>query len=638
MLARIIPLVRLPKDFVDFSYTIPENYFSASDTTLEQKKCSSLLVGHIVQIPFRNKKILGLVRAIEDTNSVGLKPIIQLVNPTPFLGSSYITFLTELAHLYGVSVSVMAKIALPPLQITKYKKTKLSEWIEHQKKPEKAEYYYYKNTAEHQDAFVHYNHEALAIIVPEITKLQEVLSLLPQNRAASAVLWHSELSIKEQQEVWHKIRNHEVRTLIGTRGAVFLPLTQSFDRIVIDYEQSSNHKHWDQSPRFMTKDIGKLLHRNFGLSYTEMSYSPSTASYFYVHKKNYEIENKDGLTFPTIKTLDEYGKPLPIIINNEGSGKQFSEPIIRKIETCIASEEDGDIVFLVNQKGYASAVICRDCGERTLCPRCALPLVYHARENDLKCHYCGHSEATRSHCAECRSPFIRLGGSGIESIAANIEDSIQKNNDWKIVLVDAGSALENNQEKRIIIGTDAALKIIRWEKLRCIVFVDFDRRFAMPELMAQEDLWHLIHEIQFYKPKTTPFYIQTRKPEHGLLRSLTEPDRWYRLELNHRQALQFPPYSYVVRYLAPGNTADAARVKTNAVLSTINTRLTNEPKKIILHGPLIAEPAFVRGNYWSIIIAKISESSITEATHWLTTMIPPDWKIDPNPRSLLSPH
>lgn len=620
MLSRIIPFVRLPKDLADFSYSVPDEWQNV------------IKPGQIVQVPFRNKKILGLVKTIEDSNTAGLKSIVSVVNTTPFLNPEYISFLTELAGMYGVSPSVMIKIALPPLQITKFKKIKISDVRASTHKNNKAEYFQYHNTHEHQSAFEHYKNESIVIIVPELINTNEVLSVLPPERASATAVWHGELSSKEQVELWFKIRNGEIKTLIGTRSAVFLPLTQSFDRIIIDYEHAENHKHWDQSPRYHTKDIAKLLNRNFGLAYTEMSYSPSANSYYYIHKKNYQLMTGETLEFPQ-------NKKLPIISDIQGAKGKFSVSITNELDTIVNSDVDGDILFLVNRKGYATAVICQDCGERALCPHCQLPLVYHTESNDMRCHYCGYSEPTRISCPVCRSPFIRLTGLGIEQMARQIEELIPAKSSWKIMSVDADTEkMKNERGKRILIGTDAALKMIDWEKLRLVVLVDFDRRLAMPELMAQEDLWHLIQEVQFYKPSETNFYIQTRKPDHGLLRALAEPDRWYRLELNHRRALNFPPYSYVVRYLASGKTIAEAESKARHMVAVIEQALTKEPKKIILEGPLQAEPRFLRGGYWNVGIAKISEPSISKTVKWLNQFVPANWKIDPNPRSLLSPH
>jgi primosomal protein N' (replication factor Y) len=160
---------------------------------------------------------------------------------------------------------------------------------------------------------------------------------------------------------------------------------------------------------------------------------------------------------------------------------------------------------------------------------------------------------------------------------------------------------------------------------------------AIPEYRATERAWHLIAEAQYRLPKHARMFLQTFNPDHHLFRSLKEPDRWYRMELSTRKTLGYPPYTFLTRALiGKPLEVDAAREAAERA-KAVQAILTETKKPIILHPPIETHPKRLRGAYVQALIARLRSDRWQEDLPWLNAQFPDDWKIDPNPLSLLAP-
>ncbi len=589
MIAQVLPLRTLPRGLDFFTYSVPESMRA------------TILPGQCVKIPFRSQTLLGVVERLENKIGQNLKPVLEIVNLIPLLGSDYLNFLGKMAKFYGVSAASTIKSALPPLQPNKIHHEIIENWKWEIKTPKPTEYSWYHSFAEQQEAYSRYEHERLIIIVPQKTDIPRVLSVLEGTRQAEALLWSSNLSTKEERELWFKVRNGEVHTLIATRGALWLPLHQSFDRIIIEYEHDQNHKHWDHSPRFTTKDLAKMQVRNFGLSYSEMSYSPSVTSYYFIQEKKYAtpVLPKNILPTPKIIYPDNNFERAPIFT-----------PTITAIHNALETNPTQDIVLLFNLTALSKQGICRDC--TALIP---MPLP--------------------EFCPQCQSIRLVTLGQTITTVANWLKKEFP---DIEIITVNkAMDTIPTSAKARIMVGTRAILGIVEWDKISLAVILDFTRQAMFAEYLTHEDLRHLIRQFQFFLPANSPLLIQSETAEHTLLTSIQNDKIWYESELANRQALGYPPYSYLVRYLVPGITEDMAMASAKKAMDNLRVRLTKTPKNITIQGPLPAS-AKNQNKFWVVVMVKIQESDILSGVTWCHESFSANTKVDPNPISLTSPH
>ncbi|MBI2436900.1 MAG: primosomal protein N' [Candidatus Magasanikbacteria bacterium] len=638
MIVKIIPLYRLPRHIDILDYLVP------------RKLESILKIGQLVEIPFRQLSIFGLVFEFDASTNEdkNLKPIIGVVNDIPFVSNEYLFLLHTLSRIYVAPIGSIAKMGLLPLQKNKLKKIELTSIRNSPSNPLKATIYFlYTNQTEHIQLYRNLNNSKITLIlVPEVRHIKEVVKLIPDILSETIVEWHSDLSTKEKFSRWLQIRNATKTIIIGTRATLLLPFPK-LDKIIIDFEHDENHKHRDQAPRFHTKDIAPLvqqLHPNCKI--TLASFSPSFDSYYKITKEKLSVVNKKlGRQKLLFKKKTETDKNLPIIsiISQQGAYEGvriFSSAVEAQLQKNLEEKQD-DIFIFINKKGSASSVICTDCAYIELDPESGLPLIYTDHSKKLHTPYSNFSKPLPLYCPKCKSTSIKLLGTGSESVEKEIKNMLGKKSKFEVVRIDSDSQFNKKEEihskPHIIIGTQMAFHYIDWEKTKLIIFLDVDRQLALPEYLGTEHIWHLIAESQYRRSEQSIFYIQTRNPEHILFKSLGEPDRLYRTELGKRQKLGYPPYVQLARFFYGNYSNFTAQQAADIVFEHVALRLTKTQKNAILLGPFEMQPRFFRNKYWYGFLAKLSNETWTTDILSINQELEIGWKVDPNPISLLSP-
>ncbi|MCF6276487.1 MAG: primosomal protein N' [Candidatus Magasanikbacteria bacterium] len=617
MFAKIIPLRKMPFGLGWFDYKIPAEFEN------------SIQVGQLVKIPFRKSSLFGVVFEVMDKTEIKGKAreIENIILKTPILTAKHIEFGILSARLYGVSPAIILKMMLPPLQTRKLQKVEIEKIEENSKNFKKTKIFVYKNLEEQKKYLKKIISEQTLIIVPEKEDIKNILNILPKE---NVIVWHSGLSVKEQFNTWFQIRNEDKKIIIGTRGAVFLPIP-NLKNIVIDKEHHEGHKHWDQNPRYNTKDIANLYTEIFGIQINLTSYSPSSETYFSIYKNIYDAPKniKEKISTPP--------QELPKIINmvDERRGKNYS-PFSWYAEEKL-KEETGDIFLYINRRGLSGCLICNNCGHIERCEKCNLPLVTHEKTETLQCHYCKIKKNILVQCPKCRSIDIKNFGAGTQGIEKELRKILPNKEIYRIDGDDENVDFKEGQ--RIIVGTAKAFKNIRWEKTKLFLFVNIDTELNLPEFGAQEKIWHLIQKVQFTRKKDSSFFVQTLSPNHFLFKSLFEPDRFYRMDLNGRKALNYPPYSFIVKYMYGHENEFTAHKEAEKLYN----ELTNGVKTCKIMGPLQSTPMFYRGKYWFVILLKKKLHETDEKRYnvykeiaEINKKIPSEWRIDVNPLSLLS--
>lgn len=621
MLATIIPLKRLPRHLGPFSYIVPD------DLKVD------ISIGQLVTIPLRKSTVFGLVFSLSELteeNTAELKPILSIVQKQPFLSDTQLHILDTLSQWYGVSSSVIATMMMPPLQKRKIASAHMGPLIDTTKqKTQNTQYFFYKNKSERQEFLNNAVHGVTLILVPTVQDIEPTLSLIPEAMREHAIAWHGTVSQKEQFSRWMSVRTQEKTIIIGTRGSVFLPF-QSLDTIIIDAEFHEQHKHFDQAPRYHVHDVAELLAEHYQSRLIFSGYSPSERMYYASHKKL------------VVSNLPEKLEPIaasPHIIDMkmERHGKNFA-PLAYDVQNAVEQHPEQTCFFYLNRRGFATSVGCNECGHVIDCRTCGLPLNYHEQKNKLLCHTCQTEFPMVDRCPKCHAPVVALRGIGIEQLASYIRTLIPDDK-REIIVIDSETDVhqETLLAPHIMVGTDAAFAYVNWEKTDAIIMVDIDQQLHIPEHAASEHAWHLIQKIQFERKPDSTFIIQTRNKDHVVIKALAQPDLFYRLDLNLHRALLYPPYSYLIRYFYGHPNQSFAKIHAEQIQKKLAEALTKSPKKLRLLPPSEMQPKYYRQQYWYAIMVKSDPNLWKENLLWLNTHIPPNWKIDPSPISLLSP-
>lgn len=622
MIVSVIPLKRLPRQMQWLDYGVPEEYKDVIE------------VGQLVTIPLRKTVVFGIIFRIEknigeELKGKEIKPFEKIILTKPLLSTGQLNTIEKVASWYGVSPSVIASIMVPPLQKRKLSKIDI---IDNQPAFAKATagketFCYYKSSTERKDFFAKKIQGNTLLLAPTVHDVQEAYALLTPEQQETCVMWHSNLSQKEQFEAWFAVRNNEKKIIIGTRGSVFLPFF-ALDTIIIDFEHHDQHKHWDQSPRYHAKDVARELARVYQAGLCLASFSPSQEVYFNSHKQHIKSnipESQGPLTPP----------PTLIDLKKEHVGKNFS-PISFQAEVCLRDDK-GDTFFYLNRRGYSSSISCSSCAKVVTCETCQLPMTYYMDRHKLKCHPCNYEITILRECPACKGTLTQLKGVGIEQLETFIPHLEQVTR--PVIRIDSDTKVPEfeDDKKYIIVGTDAALPHLRWDKITSIVLVNIDQQLHIPEYTANEDVWHFIETMQYRRRPDSTFLIQTSNPDHVVFRGFKQPDLFYRLDLNLRRALLFPPYSYIGRFFFGHANAEYARIIAEQTHNRIAEALTKTPKKVKLLPPIEMQPKYFRKKYWYAIMVKSDPDLWQENLVFLNQFIPGDWKIDPHPTSLLAP-
>jgi len=533
------------------------------------------------------------------------------------------------AQWYGMALGSLLKISILPLQKRKLKTIQIApkKPVIKNSKTHTISCSRYTSSHEHGEMLQQRINGYTLIVVPEQSLIDEVVSLLADIPQQDIAVWHSELSVKEQFETWLRIRNGEVRVIVGTRGVVFLPFFH-LDTVIVDYEERENHKHWDQTPRFHVKDVVSMFPSIYGAAIEYVSYSPSISSYYGVHKRSW-----DGTHF----SVDPFANP-PTLVNMKNERKGGNYRILSDVVMDAVLSTTEDVFLYIPRKGDATAVHCQDCGYISICPSCSLPLIYYKKQKQLRCHYCSVYDPMIVQCPACQSLAISLSGVGTnavveELVASGIDATTIYHIDGNTGAVDFMSS----EGRRIIVGTSRAFSYVRWQQTSVISFLSLGLQLARPERTANEQVWHEIQRAQFYREPTSAFFIQTFDPYHLVVRSLCEPERFYRMDLFFRKGLEQPPYTYVARYFYGDTDFLLAKQGAMRMYEQLCHQLTTHQKTITLTMPIVMHPQFFRRKFWFVMRATFQPDTWQEDLVWLNQFFPATWRIDPRPHSLLSP-
>src|ERR1019366_2704905 len=226
---------------------------------------------------------------------------------------------------------------------------------------------------------------------------------------------HSGLSTGERHDQWHRIRRGEIDIVVGTRSAVFAPLEQ-VGLIVVDEEHDSSYKQ-DETPRYHGRDVAVVRGRMAGALVLLGSATPSLESGANVEAGRYErlllTQRVFDRPLATVRVVDmriEYAAHGPDVI--------MSAPLIEAIGVRLDRKEQ--TVILLNRRGFATVVFCRQCGATMECPHCSVALTFHRARRQLRCHYCDYSAPVPPRCEICGGEYLEQSGFGTERIEADL--------------------------------------------------------------------------------------------------------------------------------------------------------------------------------------------------------------------------
>ncbi len=394
-------------------------------------------------------------------------------------------------------------------------------------------------------------------LAPEIALASQLTKRLAKKFGTEDVaIWHSSISDGERYDVWQKLYKDEIKILAGARSAVFAPL-KNIGLIIIDEEHESAYKQTTPAPRYDARVVAKKLSEFHNCPLLLGSATPDISTY-------YRAVNSGNL-FEMKKRFNDAKVPLVTVINMQDHGRAAYKNVISiPLQTEIREtlEKGQQVILLINRRGFSTFTQCQACGHVIECPNCAIPMIWHSKDQMLKCHYCNHAEYFPDVCPECGSDAFKNSGTGTQKIEQYIKDIFPENNVERIdsdILVRKGEhirLLEKFQrgDIDILVGTQMIAKGLDNPNVTLVGVISADASFNLPDFRASERGFQLLTQVAGRAGRgefAGKVLFQTYNPDFYALESAKSQNygEFYATEIAARAEFDYPPFSQIIRLI-----------------------------------------------------------------------------------------
>ena len=420
------------------------------------------------------------------------------------------------------------------------------------------------------------------MLVPEISLTPQMVERFQKRFGDNIAALHSALSDGEKYDEWRRIVRGEANIVIGARSAIFAPL-RNIGMIIIDEEHSESYKQSDSNPRYSAKDVAMIRAKYHNCPIIMGSATPSLEVMARAKKGVYKylsLPNRvNGKKLPMVKLID---------MNEEikRSKGHFSFDLVNSINSRL--EQGEQVILLLNRRGYASFVTCKNCGYTFKCPNCDISLTYHKSSNTLRCHYCGYGTKVYNICPECKEKSISDLGVGTQRIEEELGDIFP---DAKILRMDFDTTSRKgshekmikafkNQEYDILLGTQIVAKGLDFSNVTLVGVINADTSLNIPDFRSSENTFSLLSQVagrSGRSEKSGEVIIQTFNPEHYAISYAKMHDYmgFYNKEMEIRKILKYPPFYYLCYIKISGKDMEYVSKEAEKIKRSLERNLTD---------------------------------------------------------------
>ena len=419
------------------------------------------------------------------------------------------------------------------------------------------------------------------VLVPEISLTPQTVARFRGRFGETVAVMHSRMSAGERYDQWDFVRSGDARVVVGARSALFTPL-RNVGLFVIDEEHEGSYKQ-DSAPRYHARDVAVWMARRSGAAVVLGSATPSLESLYAVAKDElwHRValpERANGRPMPTVHVIDMARE------FSNGSRSMFSRQLTQALETELAAGHKA--VLMLNQRGFAKFVLCRDCGFVPTCPSCSTSLTFHERGNALMCHHCGYRIPAMPTCPECGSPYLKKFGAGTQRVEDDLRVLIDEFSSFDgrsvpIIRMDADTTSRKGAHQRlleqfaaekvaVLLGTQMIAKGLDFDDVTLVGVINADTQLHLPDYRAAERTFDLIEQVAGRAGRAElegQVMVQTYEASSCAIQAAATYDRalFLRDELPKRKALGYPPYMRLANILVWGAEEEDVRRATIAL-------------------------------------------------------------------------
>jgi len=405
------------------------------------------------------------------------------------------------------------------------------------------------------------------VLTPEILLARQLYTYLHERLGSTVELYHSGLPEGERGSVWERARQGKTDLIVGTRSALFVPLTD-VGLVIVDEEQDRAYKQDEMLPYYHARFAA--LKRGERSLVVLGSFAPSLEAFHAARSGELKLVRHE-----------ESGKGYAVrVVDMRGEKGILSEPLITAIDRTLAAGKR--ILLGVNRRGYFQATLCKGCGRPLRCAHCGVNLTYQVKRAQLVCRLCGKAY-TRMICPHCGSRALRFVGVGSQRLEEEVKNRFSQ---ACVARIDMDTLRTRPQERNvqqvlaegadILVSTPMIAKGPVIPRLGLVGAIGIDALLALPDFRAAERTYQYLTGLVGRLAKGEVI-VQTHYPDHFAICAVAsgDYDRFYEQEIAERRELFYPPFSHLARLILTGR-GGVQRRRDRKRLSTILSRFKVE--------------------------------------------------------------
>jgi len=393
-------------------------------------------------------------------------------------------------------------------------------------------------------------------LVPEISLTSLLARRVLRRFGSELAILHSSMTDVERVRQWRRVRRGEARLVIGPRSALFAPL-EGLRLVVVDEEHDGSYKQQD-FPRFHARDMAVVRGLLLNIPVVLGSATPSVESFYNATEAGkYTLlelpERAGGASLPPVEAVDMREEFRAV-----GARTTASRRLLEALKETLSRGEQA--VVLRNRLGFATFLLCRECGKTVECPHCSVALTFHRKWGGLKCHYCGHRDEVPALCPSCGGEVLQFLGEGTEKVEEVLAEAFPGHRvarlDREEIRTPAQfERLWNDFERgriEILVGTQMVAKGHDVPNVTLAAVLSADFILGMPDFRAAERVFQLVTQAAGRAgrgAKAGRVILQSYHPEHYAVAASMGHDyrAFYARDIRYRKAMGYPPVEALAR-------------------------------------------------------------------------------------------
>ena len=434
------------------------------------------------------------------------------------------------------------------------------------------------------------------VLVPEISLTAQTVGRFRSRFGDDVAVLHSRLSTGERFDQWDLVRTGQARVVVGARSALFAPLADP-GLIIIDEEHEGSYKQ-DKSPRYHAREVAARLARARGAALVLGSATPSLESLERCRAGSYR-----GAAWTRVEMPERPGRavlPRVTVVDmaeqfRGGARSIFSAPLANALLDVAKRREKA--VLLLNRRGFANFLMCRECGCVPECPHCSTALTYHERGHMLVCHSCGRSWPVRAFpdpstaCPNCGSRYLAAFGVGTQRVEDELRMLLPA--DVEVIRMDADTTRTKGAHQQlleqfdaaecaVLVGTQMIAKGLDFPEVTLVGVINADTMLKLPDFRAAERTYNLLEQVAGRAgrgERPGEVIVQTYWATHPAMRAVAAHDRsvFLEAELAERAEAGYPPFRRLANVTVWGRGEKNVRSTCADLAAAVRERVGDAP-------------------------------------------------------------